>query len=163
VVWSYPDGNSPKHLVDIRSARVLGSKRSGRVDALKRVPLFGGLGRQDLEAVERISREAEFTPGEELIAEGTPGREFFVLLEGEAAVSRAGVEINHLGPGDFFGEIALLSDRPTSASVTTSAPARVLLIAPRDFRQLLENLPLMQMKVIQALADRLPDEYYWES
>jgi CRP-like cAMP-binding protein len=141
---------------------VLGGQRHGRIDALRRVPLFADLGRHDLEAVERIAREEEFPSGEELIAQDEPGHDFFVLLEGEAEVRRGGVEINRLAAGDFFGEIALLSNRPTTASVTTSSPARVLLIAPRDFRQLLETQPLMQMRVIEALADRLPDEYYWQ-
>ena len=73
---------------------------------------------------------------------------------------RDGVEINRMAAGDFFGEIALLSDRPTTAAVATTTEARVLVIAPSDFRQLLEDMPLLQMKVIQALADRLPDEFY---
>ena len=128
---------------------------------LEQVPLFAGLDRSDLDAVDAISVEQDFPPGEVLIDENEPGRSFFVLLEGEAEVRRNGTQLNRLGPGDFFGEISLLSDRPTTASVTTTAPSRVLLIAPRDFRQLLESVPLMQMKVIRALADRLPDEFYW--
>jgi CRP-like cAMP-binding protein len=110
--------------------------------------------------VERISREIDVPAGEELIREGEPGRQFFVLLEGEAEVRRDGPEINRMEPGDFFGEIALLSDRPTTAAVETSAESRLLVIAPPDFRQLHEDMPLLQMKVIQALADRLPDEFY---
>ena len=131
-----------------------------KVDALRRVPLFAVLDRPDLETVERISSEIEVPAGEELIREGEPGRQFFVLLEGEAVVRRDGVEINRMTAGDFFGEIALLSDRPTTAAVETSSAGRVLVIAPVDFRQLLEDMPLLQMKVIQALADRLPDEFY---
>ena len=157
MVWSYPDGNWPKHLVDIRSARVLGSKRSGRVDALKRVPLFGGLGRQDLEAVERISREAEFTPGEELIAEGTPGREFFVLLEGEAAVSRAGVEINRLGPGDFFGEIALLSGEERNATVRACEDTQLLVLDAHDLDRLMNRVPEIGRRIREVGHARAPD------
>jgi CRP/FNR family transcriptional regulator, cyclic AMP receptor protein len=85
-----------------------------------------------------------------------------VLLDGEAEVRRDGVEINRLGPGEFFGEISLLSDRPTTASVVTSSPARVIVIAPLDFRRLLRDVPLLQWKVIEALAARLPDEFYWQ-
>ena len=133
-----------------------------RRDALERVPLFAGLDRHDLEAVERISVEQDVDDGITLIDEGEPGRHFFVLLDGEMEVCREGDVVNRLGPGDFFGEISLLSDRPTTASVTAVEPARVLVIAPADFRRLLEEVPLMQMKVIRALADRLPDEFYWE-
>jgi CRP-like cAMP-binding protein len=142
---------------------VLGSGKHARRDALEQVPLFSGLDRADLDAVERISAEEDAPAGRVLIHEGKPGEHFFVLLEGEAEVGRDGEVVNRLGPGEFFGEISLLSDRPTTASVTVSSPGRVLVIAPRDFRLLLEELPLMQMKVIHALADRLPDEFYWQA
>jgi CRP/FNR family transcriptional regulator, cyclic AMP receptor protein len=139
---------------------VLGQRHSRR-DALARIPLFGGLDRHDLDAVERISTEQDVEPGEVLIHEGEPGRHFFVLLEGEAEVSRDGRMVNRLGPGDFFGEISLLSDRPTTASVATIGPARVVVIAPAAFRLLLQELPLMQMKIVRTLADRLPDDFYY--
>ena len=111
--------------------------------------------------MERISAEEDIEPGEVLIHEGEPGRRFFVLLEGEAEVSRDGKVLNRLEAGDFFGEISLLSDRPTTASVVTSDPARVVVIAPADFRRLLEELPPMQMKIVRTLADRLPNEFYY--
>jgi CRP-like cAMP-binding protein len=141
---------------------VLGSQRHPRRDALARVPLFAGLDRHDLDAVERISREEQVEAGEVLIHEGEPGRHFFVLLDGEAEVTRDGEIVNRLAAGDFFGEISLLSDRAATASVATCGPARVAVIAPADFRRLLEELPLMQMKIVRTLADRLPDKFYWE-
>jgi CRP-like cAMP-binding protein len=133
---------------------------TGNHEALVRAPLFAVLDRDDLDTVAQVSREIEVPAGEELIHEGEPGKQFFVLLDGEAQVLRDGGEVNRLGPGDFFGEISLLSDRPTTAAVVTTSPARVVVIAPADFRRLLEEMPLLQMKVIQALADRLPDEFY---
>jgi CRP-like cAMP-binding protein len=132
-----------------------------RRSALARIPLFSGLDPEDLDAVAQIAREEEVPTGSVLIPEGEAGRQFFVLLHGQAEVRRNGQRLNTLGHGDFFGEISLLSDRPTTASVVASSTARVLVIAPRDFRQLLENLPLMQMKIVRALADRLPDEFYY--
>jgi cAMP-dependent protein kinase regulator len=140
---------------------MLGSQRHSRRDALARVPLFAGLDKHDLDAIERISAEQDVEPGAVLIHEGEPGRSFYVLLEGEAEVSRDERVVNRLGAGDFFGEISLLSDRPTTASVAASGPARVVVIAPADFRRLLEELPLMQMKIVRTLADRLPDEFYY--
>jgi CRP-like cAMP-binding protein len=130
-------------------------------DALTRVPLFAGLDREDLHAIEQISHEQTVPAGRVLIEEGQPGTQFLVLLHGQAEVRRNGQALNRLGHGDFFGEISLLSDRPTTASVAATTEARVLAIAPRDFRQLLESLPLMQMKIVRALADRLPDEFYY--
>jgi voltage-gated potassium channel len=140
---------------------MLGSQRHSRRDALARVPLFAGLDKHDLDAIERISAEQDVESGAVLIREGEPGRSFYVLLEGEAEVSRDDRVVNRLGAGDFFGEISLLSDRPTTASVAASGPARVVVIAPVDFRRLLEELPLMQMKIVRTLADRLPDEFYY--
>ena len=133
------------------------------LDALRDVPLFSGLDESDLAAVQKISRAVEFDRGAILIHENEPGHHFFVVLNGEASVERAGVEINRLAAGDFFGEISLLSNRLTTASVVTTTPVRVVMIAPAAFRQLLEELPSMQMKVIEALALRLPDEFYWQS
>jgi cAMP-dependent protein kinase regulator len=140
---------------------MLGSQRHSRRDALARVPLFAGLDKHDLDAVEKISSERDVAVGETLIHEGEPGRSFYVLLEGDAEVSRDDRVVNRLGAGDFFGEISLLSDRPTTASVSASGPGRVVVIAPADFRRLLEELPLMQMKIVRTLADRLPDEFYY--
>jgi len=134
-----------------------------RREALARIPLFSGLEPHDLDAIGQIAREQEVAPGNVLIDEGEPGKRFFVLLHGQAEVRRNGARLNTLGHGDFFGEISLLSDRPTTASVVASSPARVLVIGPHEFRQLLEDTPLMQMKIVRALADRLPDEFYWSA
>jgi CRP-like cAMP-binding protein len=132
------------------------------LDALRKAPLFSLLDNLDLETVASVSAEVEAPTGEELIHEGEAGKQFFVLLDGEAEVRRDGVEINRLRAGDFFGEISLLSDRPTTASVETTAPARLLVIEPDDFRRLLDELPFLQMKVVQALAERLPDDFYFQ-
>ncbi len=102
--------------------------------------------------MQKISRAVEFDKGAILIHENEPGHHFFVVLNGEASVERAGVEINRLAAGDFFGEISLLSNRLTTASVVTTTPVRVVMIAPAAFKELLEELPSMQMKVIEALA-----------
>jgi CRP/FNR family cyclic AMP-dependent transcriptional regulator len=142
---------------------VTGVQDSSELETLKRVPLFAGLDRSDLAAVQQISRAVEFDPGAILIHQDEPGHHFFVVLNGEASVERDGVEINRLGEGDFFGEISLLSNRLTTAAVVTTTAVRVVMIAPAGFKQLLEELPSMQMKVIEALASRLPDEFYWQS
>lgn len=139
-----------------------GSQRYVRREALARIPLFAGLDTEDLDAIAQISREETIPEGEVLVREGEPGSQFSVLLHGQAEVRRQGERLNDLGHGDFFGEISLLSDRPTTASVAATTEVSVLVIAPRDFRELLENLPLVQMKIIRALADRLPDEFYFE-
>jgi CRP-like cAMP-binding protein len=80
-----------------------------------------------------------------------------VLLEGEARVRRRGRTINKLGPGDHFGEIALLVDRPTTASVETTTPSRIVVISRPSFKRLLRENPGIQLELLQTLAERLPD------
>jgi CRP-like cAMP-binding protein len=135
------------------------ARQDSKLQALRTVPLFAGLAKRDLSAVGRIADELDFAPGKELIRENEPGRQFFILLEGEAMVRRRGRKVNTLGPGDFFGEIALLSDRPTTATVATSTPARVAIITRANFNRLLRESPPIQLKVLKALAERLPDNY----
>jgi CRP/FNR family transcriptional regulator, cyclic AMP receptor protein len=90
-----------------------------------------------------------------MIREGERGREFFVLLEGTAEVTKDGRKINTLGPGDFFGEIALVSDSPRTATVTATSPVHTLVVTDRAFRRLLDDVPEIQRKVLLALAERL--------
>ncbi|MGZ4315724.1 MAG: cyclic nucleotide-binding domain-containing protein [Gaiellaceae bacterium] len=137
---------------------MLRSRPDSKLQALKNVPLFAGMSKRDLAAVARIADELDFPAGKELIRENQRGQQFFILLEGEAVVRRRGRKINTLGPGDFFGEIALLSDRPTIASVTTGTPARVALITRASFSRLLRDSPQLQMKMLKAMAQRLPND-----
>jgi CRP/FNR family cyclic AMP-dependent transcriptional regulator len=126
-----------------------------KTDLLKRVPLFADCSRRELEQIAQLADEIDLREGKELTHLGGPGREFFVLLEGEADVSQDGRSINTLGPGDFFGEIALVEDVPRTATVTATTPVRVLVITDRAFRQLLEKHPELQRKVLVALAERV--------
>jgi CRP/FNR family transcriptional regulator, cyclic AMP receptor protein len=135
-----------------------GTRQDKKLQALKNVPLFGGMSKRDLTEVARIADELDFSAGKELIRENEPGRQFFILLEGEAVVRRRGRKVNTLGPGDFFGEIALLSDRPTTATVVTTEPALVLIITRASFDRLIRTSPPVQLKVLKALAERVPDE-----
>ena len=135
-----------------------GTRQDNKLQALKNVPLFGGLSKRDLSAVARIADELDFPAGKELIRENESGRQFFILLEGEAVVRRRGRKVNMLGPGDFFGEIALLSERPTTATVVTTEPALVAIITRASFDRLMRTSPQVQLKVLKALAERVPDE-----
>ena len=87
--------------------------------------------------------------------QGGVGREFFVLLEGTAEIDRNGETVASIGPGDFFGEIALLCDRPRTATITTTLPTRALVITEASFRRLLRDQPGIQGRVLDALASRL--------
>ena len=130
-------------------------RRNQKVEVIKRVPLFANCSKRELEQIASIADEIDLREGKVLIAEGKSGREFFVLLEGEADVTKDGRQINRLGAGDFFGEIALVSRSPRTATVTATTPVRTLVITDRSFRRLLEDSPEIQLKVLEALAERL--------
>jgi CRP-like cAMP-binding protein len=136
---------------------VRGSANS-KLDSLKTVPLFAGLKKKDLAEVARIADEIDLPAGKTLITEGEAGRQFFVLLEGVAVVRRKGRKLRELGAGDFFGEIALLSNRPTTATVTTLLPARVVVITRTNFGRLLRGSPSIQWSLVNALAERVPSD-----
>ena len=100
-------------------------------------------------------RARELDAGAELIREGEPAGEFYVVVEGEVDVRRRGRRVAHLGEGSFVGEIALLSRSPRTATVIASTPLRVLAISGRDFVALLDTLPELWLKVARTLADRV--------
>ena len=130
-------------------------RRNEKVELIKKVPLFAGCSKGELEQIAHIADEIDLREGKEMTQQGSRGREFFVLLEGEADVTKDGESINKLGSGDFFGEIALVADSPRTATVTATSPVRALVITDRSFRRLLEDSPQIQAKVLSALAERL--------
>jgi CRP/FNR family transcriptional regulator, cyclic AMP receptor protein len=132
--------------------------RNAKVDLLRRVPLFAGLSRRELERLGAIADELDLGAGRTLIKEGTRGREFFVLVEGDAKVAKNGRRVATLSDGDFFGEIALVTDVPRTSTVTAETPVRLLVLTKRDFQRLLREQPAIQRKVLEALALRLAPE-----
>jgi CRP/FNR family transcriptional regulator, cyclic AMP receptor protein len=133
-------------------------RKNAKVELIKGVPLFSELGRGELDEVASIADEIDLGEGKELTVEGQPGREFFVIIEGDAAVRKGDREVNRLGAGDFFGEIALVEDRPRTATVVAETPIRALVITDRSFRTLLERSPDIEDKVMSARAARLAPE-----
>ncbi len=129
--------------------------RNAKVELIRQVPLFSQLSRREVEEVTKIADEIDVKAGKVLTREGERGNEFFVLLGGAARVERGGKKVNTLGRGDFFGEIALVSRSPRTATVTTTGPSDLLVITDTSFRALLEHSPRIQLRVLEALADRL--------
>ena len=134
-----------------------------KVELIGKVPLFEQCSKRELEEVAKIADEIDLDAAKPLMREGDPGREFFVLLEGTAEVTRDGEQINTLGPGDFFGEIALISQGPRTATVTTTSPVRALVITERSFRRLVEQSPEIERKVLAAAVDRLNPRFTREA
>lgn len=134
-------------------------RKNAKVELIKGVPLFSELGKKELNDLASIADEIDLPAGKELTVEGHPGREFLVIIEGDATVRKGGQEINRLGAGDFFGEIALVKQQPRSATVTSETPIRALVITDRSFRTLLDRSPEIESKVMSALSARLaPDD-----
>jgi CRP-like cAMP-binding protein len=131
-------------------------RQDSKRQALKKVPLFSGLSKRDLSALGRIADEIDLPVGKDLIREDEPGRQFFILFDGQAVTRRRGRRVNTVGPGDFFGEIALLTDRLTTATITTTSAAHVAVITRANFYRLLREHPQVQLKVLKALAQRAP-------
>jgi len=134
----------------------LGSDK--KVELIRKVPLFSHLSRKQLAQVAKVADEIDLREGKEMTREGAPGREFFVILEGSAEVRKGGRKINSLQPGDFFGEIALVTSVPRTATVAATSPVRALVVTDRSFRHLLEESPDIKTRVMQAMAARLAPE-----
>ena len=132
--------------------------KDAKVDLLKGVPLFSKLDKKGLEDVAQIADEIDLPAGKEMATEGDRGREFFVLLKGEADVTRAGKKINTMKEGDFFGEIALVTKMPRTATVTATGNVDVLVITERAFDNLLKTTPEIGHSVAEALAERVAPE-----
>jgi len=129
--------------------------KNSKAAAMGRVPLFSRCSKGELARIAQLADEVDLPAGKTLMKEGARGNEFFVLLEGEAEVQRHGQRISTMRGGDFFGEIALLTDHPRTATVTTSSPVHALVITDRAFRELMRSSPEIQGKVLQAVASRL--------
>ena len=131
-------------------------RRNQKIELLKKVPLFSLCSNRELAEIAILADEVDLRQGKELIREGARGREFFVLLEGRADVTKNGRRINRMGAGEFFGEIALVARSPIrTATVTATTPVRVLVITAQNFRRLLERSPDLRLKVLEALAERV--------
>lgn len=130
--------------------------RQTKVDLLKRIPLFAGCSRAELEAVSRVADELRLPAGRVLMRQGSPGRELIVLVEGEVTVERDGATIAVRRDGDHVGELALVTGRPRTATVTATTDLRVLVLDRTSFERLLQAVPSIAVKVVKAVAERLP-------
>jgi CRP-like cAMP-binding protein len=132
--------------------------KDAKVELLKRVPLFSRLDKKALQDVAHIADQLDLPAGKVMATEGDRGREFFVLLNGEADVTKGGEHVNTMKKGDFFGEIALVTKMPRTATVTATSAVDVLVITERDFDALLKRSPEIGRCVAEALAERVAPE-----
>ena len=129
--------------------------KNEKVALLMRTPLFAECTKAELIEVAIIADEREASTGDRLTEEGQRGREFFVLVEGAVAVTSDGRKLADLGPGDWFGEIAILTYKQRTATVTATSAVRLLVISDRAFRRVVETTPRIALKVLRTVAERL--------
>jgi CRP/FNR family transcriptional regulator, cyclic AMP receptor protein len=125
------------------------------VELLQRVPLFEHFEKGDLERLARSFKERIFDAGSTVAGEGKTGAGFFVIESGEAAVSVHGEERRTLGPGDYFGEIALIDEGARSATVTAVSDLRCYGLTSWEFRPLVESNASIAWKLLETMAQRL--------
>lgn len=133
-------------------------RKDARVELLKEIPLFAECSKNDLRDIARITEELSVDAGTVLIREGERGRDLFVVVRGQLEVYRHGATVAFIGPGEVAGEMALLSARPRSATVTAATESYLLKAGDRDFLELLDRTPLLWLKIARALADRVQED-----
>jgi CRP/FNR family transcriptional regulator, cyclic AMP receptor protein len=132
--------------------------KDAKIELLKRVPLFAACSKSELQEIAALADELDLPAERNLTSEGAGGFEFLVLVEGEADVVRHGEVVNELGPGDFVGEIALVTGKPRTATVRTRGPSRILVMTASGFRTLMHDVPSIQDKVQAAITARTDDD-----
>ena len=125
------------------------------VELLQRVPLFAELEPRELERLSGSFKERTFTAGDKVAAEGEGGAGFFVIESGEAVVRVHGDERGRLGPGDYFGDIAMIDQGDRTASIEAESDLKCYGLTFWDFRPLVEGDPRIAWPLLQAMAKRL--------
>ncbi|MHB1987694.1 MAG: cyclic nucleotide-binding domain-containing protein [Acidimicrobiales bacterium] len=124
-------------------------------ELLSRVPLFSSVSKKDLRSLEKASHEATYEPGTNLASQDEMGTMFFVVADGEADVTVGGEKRRRLGPGDYFGEMALVTRSPRSADVVAVSKLRCLVFTQWTFRPFLKDHPDVAWALLEALVSRL--------
>jgi CRP-like cAMP-binding protein len=149
-----PWTHQPSGRTDGRDRR---ARSSERLALLADAPLFEGLTKTQLRKIVKVSGARTVDPGEELVKEGVPGRVFYIVVEGQAKIVRRGRTIERVGPGDSFGEMAILTTAPRSASVVADTPMEVLTLSGPHLRTILLDQPRIAVRMLDTLARRLAD------
>jgi CRP-like cAMP-binding protein len=129
--------------------------RDEKIDLLKTVPLFSGMRDRELERVAALADIVDLPADRRIMTQGDRGAEMFVMVSGSARIERDGESLGERGAGEVLGEIALLDGGPRTATVTLTEPSRMLVLARREFRELMDEFPEVRLHVLEAAALRL--------
>ncbi len=130
-------------------------RKDKRLDLLRGVSLFSGCTKRELTEIESLTSMIDVTKGTEVATFGTPGQEFFIIVDGSATASRNGLTLAVLGPGSFFGELALLDGGERTATVVADTDLTLLVLSRREFRSLQSTAPSVAYKLLVELGTRL--------
>lgn len=133
--------------------------KDSKLDDLGRLWLFSSLSKKELQTIARRADEVRVPEGKVLTAEGKPGHEFFLIVDGQATVERNGRTIATLTPGQYFGELSLLDRGPRSATVVASTEMDLLVLGQREFSGLLDEVPGLAHKLLAAMAEKLRESW----
>ena len=131
------------------------ARKDEKLDQLGRMWLFSACSKRDLQVIGRASDEVDVPAGNVLTEEGRQGHEFYLILDGQAAVRRNGKKVAMLGPGQYFGELSLLDKGPRSATVVADTDMRLLVLGQREFNGTLDEVPGLAHKLLRTMASRL--------
>lgn len=126
-----------------------------KIDLLRTVPLFRGLGNRELERISALTDIIDLPSDRQIMVQGERGAEMFVLVSGAARVERDGQSLGEREPGTVLGEIALIDGGPRTATVTLTTDSRLLVLARREFHAMLDEFPDVRMQVLETVAHRL--------
>jgi len=131
------------------------SPKDSKLDHLKSIPIFAGLGGRQLERIAQLMDEVDVPAGKVLMRQGELGAEMFIIVSGSFTIDRNGNVIRECGAGAALGELAILSEGPRSATVTANEPGRLLVAGHREFHELLDVAPEIAKHMLETLAQQL--------
>jgi CRP-like cAMP-binding protein len=130
-------------------------RKNQKLELLAGVPLFAGCSKRELGEIALVVDELDVAADVTLIREGERGREFIVIESGRVSVERSARHVGELGPGEWVGEIALVTDGPRTATVRTLTRVRLLVLTDRAFKKLIRDVPSIAEKVMRSLGERM--------
>jgi CRP/FNR family transcriptional regulator, cyclic AMP receptor protein len=128
------------------------------VEHLKKVSLFAGIPDAQLQRIANGVKERKFERGAPIVSAGDPGHGFYLIVQGEAEVKRDGRTIRKLGPGDYFGELALVRETPRTATVVAKEPTTCLALTRWDFKGILDSNPAIAIRLLETVASRIQED-----
>jgi len=134
------------------------ARKDEKLEHLGKVRMFAALPKKELNLIGRASDEVQVPAGKVLVEQGKPGFEFYLIVDGKATVTRGGRKVATLGPGQYFGELAVLDRRPRNATIKAETNMELLVLGQREFSGLLDEVPGLAHKLLQTMAGRL-----WEA